>query len=263
MLCSPSQGMKWRPGDPQRQVGALGDDPHLLAALGSTRRAGGTPPRRASRRRAGRGRRRGRRGSRSPRSRPGSSRRRPRGRWSGTSSRPSGARPPRRASSSSASARGSPRGGGSGARGRRWRARGCWCRPRSRSGSRPPRPPSSRRGEIHSSWASEACLKYAACWPSKLSRDDRLAAGVEDLLVDRGDQRLGRRRALDQAGVALLDVGRVADQDPRQVLDPRVPHPFAPLLPVLVSTLSSRRRRAAVAIAISSACTRESSVSSG
>ena len=116
MLCSPSQGMKWRPGDPQRQVGALGDDPHLLAALDPL----GEPV--ALLRGALPGAERvgvvGEAGAEVEvlEVGAGSSRRRRRGRWSGTSSRPSGARPRRRASSSSASARGSPPGASSGAR---------------------------------------------------------------------------------------------------------------------------------------------------
>ena len=82
MLCSPSQGMKWRPATPSvRSVPSATIRTCSRPSIHSARRWHSSEA--ASRLRADPGRRRGRRGSRSPRSRRGSSRRRRRGRWSG------------------------------------------------------------------------------------------------------------------------------------------------------------------------------------
>ena len=82
----------------------------------------------------------------------------------------------------------------------------------------------------------------------------RVGAGLQHLLVDREQQRLGGGVAVDRHDLALLHLRRVADEDLRQAFSPRVSHLFAS---------SCARFRASVVIAMNSACSRESSVSSG
>ena len=88
--------------------------------------------------------------------------------------------------------------------------------------------PQRDSGEIHSSCVVGRVLEVGRLLAVEAQRDDREPAGLEHLPVDRGDQRLGRRRALDQAGVALADLRRVADQDPGEVVDSRVAHLLLP-----------------------------------
>src|SRR6201999_100404 len=81
----------------------------------------------------------------------------------------------------------------------------------------------------------------------------RVAARLQHLLVDREQERRGGVLAVDRDDLALLHLGRVADQDLRQVLNPRIAaHPRA-------ASLSW----ALVIIAMNIAWKRGSSVSSG
>ena len=59
---------------------------------------------------------------------------------------------------------------------------------------------------------------------ARLQLHDRQAAGAEDLLVDRLNERLGRGGGGDRAHVALLHPGRVANKDLSERLGAVVPH---------------------------------------
>ena len=159
----------------------------------------------------------------------GSSRRRRRRRWSGTACRPSGGCPRRRAASSSPSGGGWPPGAWSGARGRRRESSRVLVSAPIAIRQSASSAAHSDSGEIHSSCASEARLEVGRP-PAPRSDIDTTGwpPAREHLLVDGRDQRLGRRRALDHAGLALAHLGRVVDQDAGQVVDPAGPSSSAP-----------------------------------
>ncbi len=137
---------------------------------------------------------------------------------------PAVARPRQRAPSSSPSGDGSPPGAWSGARGARRRAPACWCRRRSRSGSRPPRPPTPRAARPTRAGRRRPRGSRSPTGPRTRSRPPgahRPAAPPRRRPRSSGSAAV---EALDDAGVALADLGGVADEDASEVVDARIDH---------------------------------------